>query len=502
MSATNDSIFVRQLYGILLIPEDDYERITVRGAESLLTQDFKRRDTVEALLKRLARFGFRHFNFFDENLPEVGQGRLTPSRVFPRESVLGFIVNQIQLDAEVIIRAAQQRLVPEFEDTLERADNLAYLALRTARDELGLDSQFRVNGEKITALTYFSKSPEIRVVPYAPVALVGIPMSCLNETRDFLAIPHEIGHYVYHHRQIDFSNDPVSRRYAAQSNSFSKWQMETFADVCAALIAGAVMVFDFQELSKRFHRESFISRADDHPSPFLRPLLYSHALRAWRDPDNQVLANLLDERWGREVALRWSRELKIPVTSIKTLLERLQDADDDFGLTEPHDLVYLEHLRTESKSVTLRGERMILGPDLAALADQALARLWMTGDWSGPLNDMITTLTANDDTLDDGFIQLVAGAASTVPAPDLPVPVPPGADPWTDWVRRERFFGGRAPNEFPDPIGVGADSFAFFDEPTDPLRAQGQPPEYIWQQLWYASGWTTGPSNANPPGGG
>lgn len=500
MDAT-DSMFRRQLEGILQIPANPGVPITVRGADALLAQDFPRHDTVDALLQRLAWFGFRHFEFFDENLLEDGQGRLTPSRVFSRESVLALIVKQIQYDAEVIVRAAQQRLVPEYQPTLKQADALAYLALKTARDELGLNSQFQVNGEKITALCYFSKSPEIRVVPYAPVALIGIPMSSLNEKRDFLAIPHEIGHYIYHHRQIDFSNDPVSRHYAAQSNSFAKWQEEAFADVCAALIAGAVMVFDFQELSKRFQRESFISREDDHPSPFLRPLLYSHALRAWRDPDNLVLANLLDERWGREVAKRWSRELNIPAASIRRLLERLDDKDDDFGLSAPHDVSYLEALRKECKSVTLRGERMILGPDLAALADQALARLWMTGDWSGALNNMVTTLNAGEDDLDAGFIQLIDDAQINDPAPDLVLPIPANADPWVDWVKRERFFGGRTPDEFPDPIGVGKDSFAFFDEPTDPLRAQGQPPEYIWQQLWFANGWTSGPGDAasRPP---
>lgn len=501
MSAS-DINFRQQLAGTLLMPVNAGDPITIRGAQEILAQDFPRKATVDALLQRLAQFGLRHFEFFDSNLLEDGNGRVKPSRVFPREAVLALIVNQVQQDAEVILRAAHQRLVPSYQATLQLADDLVYRALKAAEGELRLTGANNWYGEPATALTYFHKSPEIRVIPYAPVALIGIPMACLNAKRDFLAIAHEVGHYIYHNRYIDSSNDPVNRTYASQTNPFAHWQEETFADVCAALIAGGVMVFDFQEISKEYHREFFISRQDHHPSPFLRPLLYSYAYRAWRDPDVQTTANLLDERWGRIVAERWSRELKLSATpTIRELIGRLRDLQDDFGLTEDHDKKHLENLRKELSGITLRGERMILGPELAALADQALARLSMQDDWSGTLSKMETGLQQNKDDLDQGFIEkLDAGALTKLSAPDLG-PVPLYADPWLDWIRHEHFFGDITPEDFPDSLTAGTDSFDFFWEPANPLRPMGQPPVYTWQQLWFASGWTTEAPTSNPPGG-
>ena len=48
--------------------------------------------------------------------------------------------------------------------------------------QLALDVAFecKLLKEKCTAVTYFNKSPHIRVIPYAPVALIGIPMTSIH----------------------------------------------------------------------------------------------------------------------------------------------------------------------------------------------------------------------------------------------------------------------------------------------------------------------------------
>ncbi len=71
-------------------------------------------------------------------------------------------------------------------DRLQIADRLAFNILRKQ------PLLQRLPPEKATALTYFRSSVSVRIVPYAPIPMIGIPATVLQANRDYLAIPHEI----------------------------------------------------------------------------------------------------------------------------------------------------------------------------------------------------------------------------------------------------------------------------------------------------------------------
>jgi hypothetical protein len=126
--------------------------------------------------------------------------------------------------------------------------------------------------ENTTAVTYFQKSTNIRVIPYAPVALVGLPFTALENKRDFLAIPHEIGHYVFRHGQDVATN--LQGAVPQQPAWRRRWLEEIFCDAYGALIAGPVAGLSFQDmaLSKPLH--AFVNDDGEHPVAFIRPNIY------------------------------------------------------------------------------------------------------------------------------------------------------------------------------------------------------------------------------------
>lgn len=478
-----------------------------------------RLDTIVPLLKGLRAFAADHFSFFYRGFRGEGDVFLERSQVFPVETALARIVNQMTEDAEIIMRAAHQRGIKEYRDRLAIADTLAYRALSQAEETLGIQNGRTAWNKPFSVLTYFQKSAEIRVVPYLPVALIGIPLTALLEPRDLLAIPHEVGHYIYHHRQFDHSTDAMDHAFTETTTELGKWQEEVFADVCAAALAGGIMAFDFQEVSKRYHRELFIRNDGEHPPPFMRPLIYTHVLRTWGAADTRELANALDERWGRVLAARWSKPLDLPEgtpfsavsANIQASADALQPKAHDPALspTLTAEEIYLLTLGKALSWIGRNGERPTLGADMKRLVEQAMARIDFGDDWTVEKAKMLEDLNDKREDADKYFVQgfrsLTTGAA---PVPPLPVTDQEINQLWQEWVKREEFFNKQLPGDLPiDPaigkpkIGVGQDEFLFFRHPTNPPPTAGQEIKPTWQPLWFAGTWTTGPADSpgRPP---
>jgi len=221
--------------------------------------------TLSSMLTCLKAFGEDQFRFFYDGFND---GRLLPSVYHPAEYVLSAILAQVSYDLSAIRQAADQRRTPELKAILDKADQLAQSALNLAIEK-GL---LKTGG----VVTYFDKSPYIRVIPYAPVALIGIPYTSIESPRDLLAIPHEVGHYVYHHTtglaaklhtQIPF--DPPW---------FNQWLEEIFADIYGCLIAGPVIGLDFQDLLLDNPTEHFTEDDGYHPIDAIRPFIYIQIL--------------------------------------------------------------------------------------------------------------------------------------------------------------------------------------------------------------------------------
>ena len=285
------------------------DHLTVLATDVVSQGDaLPRGEVLRSLIGALGDFGQNHFDFF----AGLYRGKtLNSSDNFPPEYVMRQVIARIAEDAQVIqncidqrrpriirgesVQAAQLLQALEFEqNVLLTADKLAWAALRPAIDG-------KLLPELTTAITYFQKATTIRVIPYASVALIGIPITCLQNPIDFLAIPHEVGHYVYWNSGT-FPYDKTKSLYARLSEGLpqnaetwiKRWSQEIFADTYGALVAQGAIARSFQDLEDESAKDEFVEDDKRHPSPLVRPDIYADVIER-RNPD---LAKGLRKRWA------------------------------------------------------------------------------------------------------------------------------------------------------------------------------------------------------------
>lgn len=262
-------------------------------------QQFERQDTLLSLLASLQAFGKSQMDFFLQGLAEDPSYRLEPSARYPWEYVFRTTVDQIGFDMDVLLRAAQQRMSSLMSKkllaTLDLADRLGYLALQPAFDHGLIDRRTAV-------VTYFQKAVNVRLTPYAPVTLIGIPFSAVDSPRDLLAIPHEVGHFVFREGRIRSGRFADSRfsaalysRFAYQPAWFSDWLEEIFADVYGCLVAGPAIALSFIELVTDDPVDDFVKQDHEHPAPAVRPQGYFSTLQRMGMYDNAL--QRIEDHW-------------------------------------------------------------------------------------------------------------------------------------------------------------------------------------------------------------
>ncbi len=224
--------------------------------------------TFNALSICLKTFGGDQFEFF---VTGFDNGRLLLSPDFPPENIFRATLDQVSYDITAVQQAVDQRKdgFPTMKSALAIADGLTQNALN-----LGIDSKLV---KPAATIAYFIKAPNIRVIPYAPVAIVGVPYTCFTTVRDYLATPHEIGHYIYH-QGAGIASDlhnllPVMPAWGAG------WLEEIFADVYGCLVAGPVIGLDFEDLLSDNSLASFITSDGEHPVDAIRPYIYTKVLK-------------------------------------------------------------------------------------------------------------------------------------------------------------------------------------------------------------------------------
>lgn len=332
---------------------------TLQSQSSQLDADSQiaRKATFDFLLTQLQQFAEDQFDFLYQGLDPHGKigPFLEPSLRYPRDFVMRSTLDQIGFDLVVLQSALYQRALAQEDSngrmgrTLAIADRLACYALQPAVRH-GL---LQFDAEKVTALTYFQKAPHIRMIPYAPVALIGLPFSALAEYQgdtagevgnavDLLAIPHEIGHYVYQHgsKENRRLQNALYQTLQGQPDWLSNWAEEIFADVYGCLVAGPVMVRDFLDLTRAGDIASLLQDDNEHPTPVLRPLLYADTLKLFADKANgpvdqkkalNAIAEQASDRWNRFRGKRGEEHINerraIIEEAIKETLERLIPPD-------------------------------------------------------------------------------------------------------------------------------------------------------------------------------
>lgn len=245
------------------------------------------REIFATLLSNLQKFGAGQFNYFytkllaNEPAPEG----------FSQHYALSQTLDQVGRDMTLLAQAVHQRELEsprEVRAALELADEFAAAMLKPAQRYLP--------GANARVITYLNKSDLTRVLPYAPVALIGVPFSTVNLddglprlTRDYLAIPHEVGHYVYWHGKVQGQDGYDGVRFCwalphqIKSNKVAAWAQvwaeETFADTYGARTAGPMITVDFQDLLiARDSVQDFTGNNGEHPTSFIRPEGYCTTL--------------------------------------------------------------------------------------------------------------------------------------------------------------------------------------------------------------------------------
>lgn len=288
---------------------------TLQGViEDLLAQleepvvwEVPRAKTLQVVVQSLKEFAQSQLEFFQEGFGEYGAFDLLPSDEFPKAYVFRATLEQVGHDVGLLEQVVRQRLssrsvwVAEEEvplsDRLNQADQLAQLALEPAV-QAGLV-------EKTAVITYFQKSPSIRLIPYAPVAFVAIPYSSLTSDQDLLAIPHEVGHHIYRHGHE--LRHMLEQRIPKQPAWRRRWLEELFADVYGAMVAGPAVALSFQDLLLGKAVAEFVADDGDHPVSFVRPFIYHETLRQMAGQHGHEFAGLvevLEMRWQAALETR------------------------------------------------------------------------------------------------------------------------------------------------------------------------------------------------------
>lgn len=424
---------------------------------------------------QLKDFANKQFHFFyhgfggGQAAERKGWQTLETSLTHPPEHVLRKILDQAAYDFTIARLAVAQRLAssPEALETLTLAGRLAteYVALVQGRFIPG----------RVQVITYFQRGTSIRVIPYADVALIGVPpTAAVSEGwRELLAVGHEVGHFVYQNGFIDGERLPsvlshLNRRRPAY---IRRWQEEIFADVFGALVTGHPAVF-FSARDMIADNSPPEAVVDDgvHPIDALR----LHVYQAVSDWLGAIPAGTPDDFHGpfdyfvTSDMLGESKE--VPLNQAATVLKEVAMEMCDFLHND---------VRSDMKSAW----KTALVRQLKA----ALGGGFFFGDPTGTAGTGAVRLATRRR---DSYVGFATAAR--------------------DLLRTDRAgAGGNVLGIFADLLAGPPRTRRWFETYRDRYTAQpdnGLPmPPAAWEVIYFADGWTGGDSHGpetNPPRGG
>jgi hypothetical protein len=279
------------------------------GARAASTGDARRRTALLGL-HCLAAFATKQFHLFEKGFTG---GMLQADAAMPPEYVLEATARQVGFDIDVMLRSMGQRepsiSTAAMRETLDLADKLAADALAGAvRSRLI---------EETAVLTYFQKTPTIRLLPYVPLALLGIDLTAIQDRAQLLAIAHETGHHVYRQLTTNYTVEPqkkAEKRALVAPAQFpawlTAWAEEVFADIYSVLVAGPVAGVSIQAMLMGELPGVLLQDDADHPLPALRPEIAVAVLRKLAGEGKHgsgrlaQAADLQEQQWQGYLKLR------------------------------------------------------------------------------------------------------------------------------------------------------------------------------------------------------
>lgn len=312
-----------------------------------IQNDNARIGTIWALLQLLRSFGYRQFEFFYNEFQKEPR-RLQYTDTLESDSgfehyrapydiddlILASIVTRVSTDVAMLRAAIDHRVTSQLFsgensfDRLQIADWLALAALkrRSISDPLS---------DKGTVLTYYRNAVSVRIIPYAPVPLIGVPVTILQTNQDYLAIPHEVAHHFYWHGwEGDGPSLASDLRANLQINpqflsKIDSWLEEIFADVVGCMIGGTAIARSFHEIMRQAIGNEFISGDGKHPSPWLRPYIYTEILKEMAIPSES-----LEQAWDSLVKARCPQgiaDTKL-LDAVKSVAKQIYEIADKAGV--------------------------------------------------------------------------------------------------------------------------------------------------------------------------
>lgn len=234
----------------------------------------------------------------------------------------------LAIDYELIQRAAMQRRW-----TYNDADG-SYYQSKQAEELLMMDklalralSPFQHllpdQAKALALITYFSETTHIRRLPYAKqFLLLGVSYDRIAPAEreklsepyfsafELMAIPHEVGHYLYQHGRLASGQSfaDLSAPFAGQP--YYHWCEEIFADLYGCAVAGPLSVFGLQAFLTSGDTERAWRDDDEHPTPILRCYILSEILRVLSALETQTPPRYQFARVIRRLDADWSKTLE------------------------------------------------------------------------------------------------------------------------------------------------------------------------------------------------
>lgn len=276
-------------------------------------------NTIESLIQTMNTFWQQV-----ETTAIDGMDQLHTHHIMPPVHRIRQAIRQFTLDYEIIERAINQR--SWFTQSNANNDINAQARSLMITDKLTLMAiaplqHLISNAPTIIPVTYFTQCISIRQVPYNDrFILVGLTFDLMLPDQqsathnsaypafELMAIPHEVGHFVYHYATDSHAtNTDKQSPFATISDEFLNhplhhWCEELFADTYGSIVAGACTAFAMQALLATEDPERLLLDDEEHPTPLLRPYLLSEMLYILhqKQPERYPfadLATLLDANW-------------------------------------------------------------------------------------------------------------------------------------------------------------------------------------------------------------